>query len=104
MSLKLNAIVPIILKTLQRSAMKTTQPEKAPAQLSDIENAVGDENQSIKSFQSRQESALSSCRDEPDTTLAKIALIQAHLLVGSICCLTIDFLTTYFYTLLVVAT
>nr|XP_036225739.1 uncharacterized protein LOC118682201 [Bactrocera oleae] len=80
LSLKLNAIVPIILKTLQRSAMKTTQPEKAPAQLSDIENAVGDENQSIKSFQSRQESALSSCRDEPDTTLAKIALIQAHLL------------------------
>lgn len=83
--------------------MKNTEAEKTEAKLNDIDNAVGDENQSIKSFQSRSGSVLSSCRDEPDTTLAKIELIQAHLLVR-ICHLTIDFVTIYFYMLLEVVT
>ncbi|XP_011177833.2 uncharacterized protein LOC105209231 [Zeugodacus cucurbitae] len=80
LTLKLNAIVPVILKSLQRSAMRTNEPQKAHGKLNGIENTEAVENQSVKSFQSRPESALSSCRDEPDTTLAKIELIQAHLL------------------------
>lgn len=40
-----------------------------------------DDAQSVQSIKSRTASALSSYRDEPDTTLAKIEEIQAQLMV-----------------------
>ncbi|XP_036331539.1 uncharacterized protein LOC118743125 [Rhagoletis pomonella] len=72
LSLKLNAIIPIILRSLQRSEFKENN--------SVADQAKKDDEQSIRSIKSRTESALSSYRDEPDITLAKIEEIQAQLL------------------------
>ncbi|XP_012162247.1 uncharacterized protein LOC105665478 [Ceratitis capitata] len=80
LSLKLNAIIPIILKSLQRSAIKETDTTTEEVKLKAEQDAVIEENISLKSLKSRSESALSTCRDEPDSTLGKIELIQAHLL------------------------
>ncbi|XP_054736666.1 uncharacterized protein LOC129243574 [Anastrepha obliqua] len=73
LSLKLNATVPIILKSLQCTRMKASE--------SDNDHALQrDDDRSVNSYKSRTESVLSSYRDEPDTTLTKIEQIQAYLL------------------------
>lgn len=72
------------MKSLQRSAIKETDTTTEEVKLKAEQDAVIEENISLKSLKSRSESALSTCRDEPDSTLGKIELIQAHLLVKSL--------------------
>ncbi|XP_067627505.1 uncharacterized protein [Eurosta solidaginis] len=81
LSLKLNAITPIILKSLKCSVAQTYIMEaEHKNHQTDTDELEANERRSIKSFRSRSESVLSSCRKEPESTLAKVEQIQGHLL------------------------